>query len=762
MKKPIAALLPILFLITSCGTDNSLPEGSLTSSKEETSSIEEFPSSVNSSETVEKKTASDLLKLLKKLAEGNYTFNTTYKGENYNVFYNKEYAYNESAKVGYALLPSYYEDLAVGDILYSFQKEENNTITLGNVVVSGYSNDVVTNLDDLNYLSVFDSPTFSAKNLKEVGVNTFQTDSYWALISFFGLFGYDTSYVDTYLDSITLQYLANEELSITLNIKEEYKDSFAEEETVSTIKNIGTTSLDFVEAYKKSFDVKKLNPLTASQASLLSRTSGRVTSKIYKVAETLEETGHSYIVDFNEQFYNLQEDGSSVLYRKALEEDEENGLQAGDAYTLSLNPKNEVVYGTMHYSFDSLFNSGRDILPEILAGSFKNEDGTYKYHGPNGATYLNYLTGAQLDDILSMYFYLNDGQISKIVTLYEEKDYGEEGYVDVTYQMETTFSDYVAPNSEVKKAVADSNTPAIKSAFDSLNGGTSFKMVIFDDEYAAKTTYVFDDLVINDDSYMGSITGSKKNQDGSISTFAVTKTEENEYVAKATQAPSTSITLQDAYQAITAAPEVFDLSSDKKTITAKNAVGGFAGYIPGLNVAQMLDGSLKMTLENGRISTLSFNYASFGNKATEKIDFTYGIGKEAVDNKLLSAINEMSAYVPPTSWKEANADVYQYLVNVLDAHADEVPFFDIEGVDESKLASTATDSWSTVEIFSDSTHTAFVDGYKEALKKDTSFALSSSGYDENKQDNYEIYKSSTIQIKIYSQDYLGIFISLIA
>lgn len=754
MKKPMIALIPFVMLISSCG--NNVPSSSESTiiSSEVSSNEGDAVSSIESSEPTKKKTASDLLKFLKKLAKGNYTLNTTYEGKNYNVFYNERYAYNESAKAGYALLPSYYEGLSSSDILYSFQTGKDNSISLGNVVVGGYSNEPITDLDDLNYLSIFSSAMFTAKSLEEIGENTFQTDSYWALVSFYGLFGYNANDASTYLDSVTLKYLSEEELSITLDVKEEYKDSFGDEsELTSILKSIGSTSVDFIESYQSSFNVANLHPLSMDQANVLSKTSGRVSSTFYKVESTLQELDHSCTIDFNEEFYSLQEDGTSILYRKALKDDTEHNLYAGDAYTVSLNPKNEVVYGTMHYAFDELFDSGRSLLPEILAGSFKNEDGTYTYHGPNAGTYLSYLTGAQLEDISSMHFFLNNNQIYKIVTIYTKGD--------DTYQMETTFGDYVAPNTKVKQAVADSNTPTIKAAFDATKGDIPFQMTISDDGEEMENIYVFSDLVVNDDQYMGGISGFKKNEDGSVSTFSVTQSEDG-YVSKATQAPSTSISLNDAYQSITAAPKVFSLSSDGKSITAKDAVGGFGGYLPGLNLAQMLDGTLKMSLKDGRISSISFNYSFFGSVGTETITFTYNIDKSVLDSKLLSSINNMAPYVAPASWKEANPDIYQCLVDILESHADEVSFFDIDGVDESKLNGTYADSYSSVEIFSDNTHTAFVDGYKEELKKDTSFSLSSSGYDDLKKDSYETYQSSTLQIKIYSQDYLGIYISLLA
>lgn len=713
-------------------------------------------------------TPKDLYSFLQEASEGNYTLSYRYDNKDYSDIYTKDYVYYGTEGGGVLSLPSYLEEEE--NLLYEYSLDSEEKVVLGGCVYSVDENGNYipsTSIVDYEYLSLIKDPSMGVteKDIEEGEDGTLSSTDIYLCAILGGALGYGQAASYGVFDSVTFTSEEEGTWTFSLSLIDEYKDAIPQEELVGTITDVGTSSLESLESYRKDVSLPK-DELTAEIASTVFSDSVHAKSTIYSVSgenKSLAATmDYSFDPTHMHTTLSTSQGIDENLYVKADKEGE--SIAIGDATLQKIDGENNVI-GLPTQRQWSDYDFPKEFETDILKATRKIDESTYHYYGYQADDFVSSLMRTFFVDspmnVASLDFKVQDGKVHQILASFVETP-NSDATAYFHYEVVIDILPFEPIQELESYAPIDNVTDKIEASFAFLTGeNVSYKVDAYSVEdkkanpesYDGQKVIVTPDVVLiqEKDVLHTAVTGYKK-VDGGVLPFQVTAQNGEEIVRPLGEKLPGSLS---SYIPFKASPNVFDIDDEGNYVLRPNVVYINRAIFSGPFGRVILPETLKMkTDEEGRITTITYD-AEAVSTIKEQVDIT-DYGTATIPEALQEKIDTLEGFVVPTTWGEESSDIAAKLTSFLGADAQSVPYVYVPDV-YGKLV--AIENEDNVHISSndiqDYGKTAFVTAYANKLLEE-GYVVDSEAIAPN---SGTVYVKGNVAIEVCKDDYNGIYVT---
>lgn len=666
-KKKNVFLLLLVSLISSCehvSTSTTLNDSSNNSSSNTTSSNSSNSSLNSSTSTQLESNLQNVWDCLMLLPEGNFSFEFNQNGKVQEDIYNENYVWLGNYNSGYALLESYLKD--GNKVVYQLSKE-NEEIVINDVVIMNssplYDLTSFNPTSDINNLS---EDYFEEDENKVVSTNINVVSIFASLIS---LDGYVS---EGYIDEINFYFNANNQLVFELIQPSTVSsdNTLSRNQRTALFKKVGSSKDEKIENVMKGFSIPNetitsdalsylFNSSFESNTTMTTYVDGNVDS-VDKGSLLFNDTDIQVITDFSGVYlsthYKKKDDGS-IVYQY-------------------INPNNELVEETQQGSWSNITFPSTVINPSEF---FKTGDNIYHYYGFKAAEIASSLTFIkEASDVSSIDFKVIDNKVTEIEM---KTPIGNDSITGAKVQY--VFNVAVATNpsqpKEVSSYSSSSDTLTLQTAFDELiKEGANYKARSYISELNLTyvETIVTENVILKksvvvtneDDGTHNEILwdyyGYYLKNDGTVISFDIDK---NDKV--------TLNNLREKDETNFASNGLFNVNanlfeftdSNKASFIIHNDVRRMDEVITGGFYSNLLsDGTIKGTLKDGKLETLSYKYQITTNASLTDEKITFDWSTQTISSSLLTKIQALED-TSSISWMDVTESYdipYTYLTQL--------------------------------------------------------------------------------------------------
>lgn len=698
-------LLPLLSLLscqtsttTSYTTQDSISTQSSTITSNSTSSSTTTSSSVEEDiiYDTDPTMASNLLN--KYISSSSYSLSQIFNNIEYKTKYTSNSVYDEWSKKGYIQLESFDKETYGESTLFNFTYDSSDNIKLGLPVHNNNDGDVTvfhlaSQLNYLLWLTNSSTPVTSA-NFEQTEDYVLTTDS-TILLTLATLVGKADSITDGTIINAKFQCMNNDRLLITLqgmNSNGEY--------AISTfiLKDLNTTTIEKVEDFISTFAF----PTTKlSNANLLNLNNDSYTATTEFSSDygndNVVKTQRNTIISNNsllsmESYYYDDKTSDYRLFGKG-----DDGLvhQYGiDAQNNKIDKKREQAWNT----FAVLTSEFSDY------SSFLSNDGVhFTYYGALGERLSYSLTYAEISD-------------PEYITLTVENDLVKT--IEITYPLSSDENgiDYIetalitlSSTQEIsipEPFVESTDTQTIQNAFNAFKTNDFMYTESRTEESYSTKVFKIDSLLYSETFKTSDGDSSFSNIQTNYGYYNVNSKIEGFSVVNGIPTGNSNETKTSLFDFTNFSfnPLAFEIQ-DNYIVPKKNLLDVPNYFFANVfNVSSMISSTLKMKLENNKITQITFDVQPYTNIYTVTMDFTYGTFS-------LPSYLDMTKYVSyskPSNWFEeskissSDDTIKEALVEMFGEElASQIPYlyFEVASGHWQKDTSTSIANKSTINLF---------------------------------------------------------------
>lgn len=723
MKKRYLPLIPLLLspILFSCG--EAAPSSSLPSSSSDPSSSS-VPSS-NDTGVMEEVSAKDAYDLLKSLAKArSYKLSSSlFTDASYSDWLTENYYYSTGLGYGYIRKESF--DKSYGNsIVYTFSLD-GDEVKLASPKY-GYEGGTLKYVNDLSSLFAF-SDYESYKDKIDIG--SFSTSP-------FGRTYTENRYVIR-LFSASLGYTDDESLKLIRRVRFFKLDgklglalqgasgsSFYDfDQTYTTYEDIDRVSYPVIDNYLTNH-YRLGKTMVDSNALSLFALSESKPIKLHNEAHV--------IIDGKDEGVNLCSElllAPSKAERIAIDPSSEKStsdlIEKGeDGYAYEIGYDEEGKVAEQKYEKYLLWDDIVPDLKEIVLEErecYRLEDGVYNYYGRLTNRIKDYF--GQMDNITGVPERLSlipnaEGKIVSARFEFAPRSYSyeEESFV-YHYVLTCDLVDDGSSFSELSDLPSSYEIPALKEAIAYFDGSNDYR-VNFRDSLSSSDSesIVYQNGVYYDETRSNLFDGSVKIQgkgyfskDGGSQSFLRLSNGE-----LFTRAPLTEQSIESrSPHSLSSA--LFEKEGDSYVLRDHVLSYVSKGLPLSYNASLMFPSTLKLTLKEGKIDTLSYEYDwDVLNSRIETATFVYT--DVSLPDGLVSSLSRLSTFTFPSSWEVEDPSILEGFTSLYGEEATNVPYVYTEGT--YKLFEGDYSSSGTMQVLSrttDADDAAFFEAYRQAL-----------------------------------------------
>lgn len=676
---PLAFLTVLALALASCGSTSSLVSGGEQSSNASSGSSSSSASlssstvSAGSSYASSSSSAGDLTtpaaiyQAIASYAHAlDFTLGYSYSGAEYEDIYADSYiSYGMKNGGGYLSLPTYDQEDYPGNVAYGFSLDSDGEVVLG--VALAYEDDfdewITTQLSEYQYLTqLVDGSSFSSSDIVDLGDGVFATTSSDACYYFGYLLGYQSQ---ANFGDFTRVLFSLEDSSLHFELQEsEDEDYVSFPDGFGTLEGKDSSSNVTIAEYVA--DNSSLPSQTAEEsASFLKESELTVNTEVtMRFADGSSEPydSTSVHVDYDDGLAEYDYGGARYVYK-----------ESGDYYKVYqeyLDGSNTIQGLDTGYAWGVDFLLPQDTVDLKV---FRGDDGArLDFYGLNAFEMMDSLTIVGDYDVGSgfwndIYANVSNGVLTDI---HGESEYLTSDQYSQAFQL--VYDVDVESGTTIAEPQVLSGDSAVKESFNNVIAKMkqpAFSAIATDDEdsnsgfsytYVPDEVLLLDDFANGDHAYSGFIPAN--GDQGLIEPFAFDPTTGT---LKAT-APGSSGTLTDYFPwTISSAVLEFEADDDSSvdgTYSLNSAVFsiGSQTFFGGNYGSYALPSSFAITVSDGLISRITFDYYQNGTSGSEEIAFDYSSPVSLPEG---FAVSDLVDWVDPTDWQDAYPDtIYQDMV----------------------------------------------------------------------------------------------------